>query len=881
MNETSTSCRQVLTWMKSFMLLTVFVVVSEITLAQNSYPDNMEDLECTSGAQQQPWDAHVLHSVNDIHCYFVPLVGDLDGDGSVEIVAAKTTTNDHYTTQVGIYRGSDLQMLGTINVFQKIYAGYGGPTALVRYPDGNGGMQGAIVLHCYDNKLRSYDINGQLLATSDVNTPCEGVISVSDFNGDGWPEIYIGNTVYDAATLKRLCAGPSDGNKGQCWRGGNDEHARIAMSFAANVVGDSVPELICGNTIYNVHIVSRTDTALNSVSELKTITIPTRIPQDGNVAVADFDLDGQLDVLVVIDGTPHNTEDSAFFYVYNPVTEDILFVHGKFARTIGYPMVGDIDGDGYLEFIYIDFQNQVSNSRITAMKYNPSTGLQTKWQATHSDESGQTSMTLFDFNQDGIMEIIYRDQDNLRIINGSGKSHKTGNDTISFYNLYTLGMSASTWKEYPVVADVNNDGRAEIVVCGKMTTGLGWVGGQLVVVGGIHPWAPARPVWNQYMYNVTNVNKDLTIPFPLFNNATAFTDPQGDTRRPFNNFLQQATMLDYYGKPFMTLANATTTQNVDIIYEDGVYSLSYEICNTGSQILIAPFHVTYYVDSYQGPILKTEMVTTSLASGECTLLQTTFISEELELYPNIENIAIAINDFGTGVAQNGGQQEECDTTDNFVILQPCFIRDTVTADICVYEMYEDENFYIPESESETAGDYFYRKSFQLENCDSMIVLQLHVHPTYELHFTETIPQGYDYSRHGIFLSESLLGDVDRIDTSIIFQSESGCDSIINVTIVFAATQIPLYLPNAITPSRSDGLNDGFSLADRAKNQISDFEIVIFNRWGEMVFYSTDKDFCWHGDYKGKTFYDNVYSYVIHYSNLFGKRFTTKGTITVL
>ena len=59
----------------------------------------------------------------------------------------------------------------------------------------------------------------------------------------------------------------------------------------------------------------------------------------------------------------------------------------------------------------------VYDSRITAMTFHPGTGLQTKWQAMHTDESGQTSMTLFDFNQDGIMEIVYRDQDNLRIIN--------------------------------------------------------------------------------------------------------------------------------------------------------------------------------------------------------------------------------------------------------------------------------------------------------------------------------------------------------------------------------------------------------------------------------------------------------------------------------
>ena len=161
-------CKRVLRW-------DVLIVVCLFSLlrasGQTNLPDNMVNSDCTTDAMQQPWDAQVLHYVSDIHSYFVPLVGDIDGDGIVEIVAAKAVTNDRFTSQLGIYRGTDLQQIGTINVTQKIYCGFVGPTALVRYPDGNGGMQGAIILHCNDKKLRSFDIHGNMLATSDVNTP--------------------------------------------------------------------------------------------------------------------------------------------------------------------------------------------------------------------------------------------------------------------------------------------------------------------------------------------------------------------------------------------------------------------------------------------------------------------------------------------------------------------------------------------------------------------------------------------------------------------------------------------------------------------------------------------------------------------------------------
>lgn len=642
-------------------------------MAQNVLPDNMVETDCSDDVQQQTWDARVLHSTDNIHCYYVPLVGDIDGDGMVEIVAGKAITNDHYTTQVGIYRGTDLQQIGTINVPQRIYAGFIGPSALVRYPDGNGGMQGAIVLHCYDQKLRSYDIHGNIIATSDANTPCEGVVSVADFNHDGWPELYVGNVIYDAATLKQLCAGPISGNKGRCWRGSSSEQANCAMSFAADVLGDSLPELICGNTIYQVNITSRTVVSSNSVTEVKTIPIPSRIPQDGNVAVADFNMDGQVDVLVVIDGTSNSYSDTAYIYAYNPVNEDILFIHGHYAKTIGYPLVGDIDGDGFLEFVYIDYKTPLSSSRITAMKYHPQTGLQTKWQATHADESGQTSMTLFDFNQDGIMEIVYRDQDKLRIINGSGKSHLTGNDTISFYNLYIKSMFAGTWKEYPVVADVNGDGAAEIVTCGKVGSGLGWVGGQLWVIGGIHPWAPARPVWNQYMYNVTNVSKDLTIPVPLFDNATAFTDPQGIVRRPFNNFLQQATTLDQYGRPFIPLANVIINGQPQMTVEGDVMTFDLTVCNTGTVAFAAPLYISLY--THLGECVQTDEFFQSLQPGECTTLQLAYDLNRLKNFDNPYPLNLIVNDNGQGTAQYGGLQAECDTTDNHFRFdgRPCTI----------------------------------------------------------------------------------------------------------------------------------------------------------------------------------------------------------------
>ena len=74
------------------------------------------------------------------------------------------------------------------------------------------------------------------------------------------------------------------------------------------------------------------------------------------------------------------------------------------------------------------------------------------------------------------------------------------------------------------------------------------------------------------------------------------------------------------------------------------------------------------------------------------------------------------------------------------------------------------------------------------------------------------------------------------DTTVISQSN----------IVEVMPPVNLYVPNAFTPN-SDGTNDTFG----AKGDgIIEFNIQIFNRWGELVFESNDINKVWDGIYKG-------------------------------
>ena len=116
-------------------------------------------------------------------------------------------------------------------------------------------------------------------------------------------------------------------------------------------------------------------------------------------------------------------------------------------------------------------------------------------------------------------------------------------------------------------------------------------------------------------------------------------------------------------------------------------------------------------------------------------------------------------------------------------------------------------------------------------------------------------------------------------TYYVTASVGNCFVVDNFTV--PECEFQLYLPNAITATDDNGVNDYFYIPLYSQRQIDEFEIVIYNRWGQMVFRSEDKNFRWRGDSNGKIMTNTTYAYVIHCTNYSGKRFLLKGIITVL
>jgi gliding motility-associated-like protein len=74
-------------------------------------------------------------------------------------------------------------------------------------------------------------------------------------------------------------------------------------------------------------------------------------------------------------------------------------------------------------------------------------------------------------------------------------------------------------------------------------------------------------------------------------------------------------------------------------------------------------------------------------------------------------------------------------------------------------------------------------------------------------------------------------------------------------------EYPIYIPNAFTPN-SDGVNDVFEIFGLPQGS----EVIIFNRWGQVVFQSTNVSQHWDGMYNGKQVPQGIYPFVIRINN---------------
>lgn len=514
-------------------------------------PDNILDSDCNAPLEGFGWGIREDWSSGDnIYCRINPLVGDLDDDGIPEIVCFDMQGNSQSQTAaktINVYDGRSKALKAQITVDGMVWAHGNGPFGLVKLPN----RKGLIVTACKDTKLYAYDFtaanpsNPVWVSNASYNTGNDDFsvsIGFADFNGDGHPEIYARNKIFDAETGILLATAQGGSNQADSYsHNSHTNHNKLSCPLAFDICGDTRQELILGNEIYDVVITNRNGTSDNHATLTKSITPPNNIINDGHVQVADFNLDGHPDILISNRDTEGSSGTVSFYVwdVFNDLTSSPIQLNTTFTGK-SIPLISDFDDDGFIE-ILIDCCHE-SNKGLRAYRYHPnSNSFNYLWSLPIDEDSYSNTATLFDFNNDGKNELVFTDNSNFYIYDVS-----TTTPTL----LSQIDCGEITIMHIPLVADVNADGSAEIIVTGK-TGGYLQANTMLKVFkSSTEPWRAARKVWNQYLYHVTNVNEDLTIPTFCFNTATMFTGNDGIVRRPYNNFMQQAYYITQYGEPY-------------------------------------------------------------------------------------------------------------------------------------------------------------------------------------------------------------------------------------------------------------------------------------------------------------------------------------------
>lgn len=109
-------------------------------------------------------------------------------------------------------------------------------------------------------------------------------------------------------------------------------------------------------------------------------------------------------------------------------------------------------------------------------------------------------------------------------------------------------------------------------------------------------------------------------------------------------------------------------------------------------------------------------------------------------------------------------------------------------------------------------------------------------------------------------------DTGHFQVWLAVLSDLGCrDTVIDT--IFVRPDYTFYIPNAFTPD-GDNMNDVFMVAGL---NVHDYTMRIFNRWGQMVFESTDIDQGWDGTFNGTQAPVGSYACVILFTDVHGLR----------
>lgn len=135
--------------------------------------------------------------------------------------------------------------------------------------------------------------------------------------------------------------------------------------------------------------------------------------------------------------------------------------------------------------------------------------------------------------------------------------------------------------------------------------------------------------------------------------------------------------------------------------------------------------------------------------------------------------------------------------------------------------------------------------------------------------------GYTYTEYN---AQHAYYGGGKYEVTLYTSNQYGC---IDSTSVFIIVRggVTVHIPNAFTPDQ-DGFNDVFLPLFSLINETG-YQLTIFNRWGQIVFHTTNPTDGWDGTYRNKEALAGTYGYVLIFQDEAGKKFKRVGSLHLI
>ena len=454
---------------------------AKVACANNSACQTAE--VCDAGFCKVTWP-HLDVAANDMPTHFqsssIAVVGDLDRDCTPEIVF--NTYRDLTITSDGVLRA--IRGDNGAKVWTNADPAWRtNSTASPAIGDLDGDGFAEVVIEGQGKTVLAFKSDGTGLWKSVPfkGATGSGAVAIANIDSDGEAEVVFGAALFDSKGKLLYEGVPGIGLNGQG-----------PISCIADLNDDGRPELIAGRTAY-------TFTGLVANNTLVGKVLWTAAQTDGFCGIADFNGDKKPEVILVA---------NANIYALNGQTGALLATAAiPNGGRGGPPNIADFDGDGVPEVA------AAGSTQYIVYKYSGGNAFTKLWSAVTQDQSSQvTGSSVFDFDGDGRNEVVYNDEVYIRIYPGvepdcqkNPKGPACDGNMTDAEVLFRDRNSSRTRTEYPVIADVDGDFKAEIVFSTNNDSGFKLDAG-IEVWGDLRDnWVSTRPIWNQHSYHITNV----------------------------------------------------------------------------------------------------------------------------------------------------------------------------------------------------------------------------------------------------------------------------------------------------------------------------------------------------------------------------------------